>query len=507
MKKRAFVLLIALFLSLSVVALAEVLPAPTFFVTPEAVNDMIMDPAEDSAEFYIWVENQGPDKDTYKLLYLDDPKWSFQVLPEPINKKIDVEPGEKEKIHILVKGNVPEGFYGVKVSVQSLGTGNIIDNVMKIRVGERGPGEPPAPDFDVDVSVPAQMDPRGTYNVLVNIKNNNERLLEDVNIKLASKFITDDTNVTVQPGETKSISFAVILLDNIEPQQDQLHVTINYDGKEFYSADHNFEIIEYLPPFKTDIDVDKRVLRQDRTITITNEGNTIKTEAVRLETSLKERFFSRADPKFTYTKEGGRNYFEWIVSLEPGESQTIRLSTSYRILLLIALVIIALLIYKAATSNPLIVRKKIKSLNKAHGAVSDMSVVIYLKNRGKEPITNLRVVERVTRMVHLKKDSFEGSMHPVKMHTHAKEGTLLEYRFGELTPGDTRIIKYKVYAKLHIFGPITIKPTVVEFSTKKGVKKKSRSNELSVMSEEQNAKPAHSRKAEHKPAHHEHKRS
>lgn len=498
MKKRAFVLLIALFLSLSAVSLAEVLPAPTFFVTPEAVNDKILDPATDSAEFYIWVENKGPEKDKYKLLYLEDPKWSYQVLPEPINKQIEVAAGEKEKIHILVKGNVPEGFYSVKVSVQSLGSGNVIDNVMRVRVGERGPDEPPKPDFDVDVSVPAQMDPKGTYNVVVNIKNNNERLLEDVNIKLASNFITEDTDVTVQPGETKGISFAVLLMDTIEPQMDQLHVAVNYEGEEFYSVDHNFEVVEYLPPFKTDIKVDRKFLRQDRTITISNRGNTLKSEAVRIETSMKERFFSSADPKFTSVKEDGRNYFEWLVSLEPGRSQEIKLTTSYRILLLIALVIIALLIYKAATSNPLIVRKKIKSLKKAHGAVSDMSVVVYLRNRGKEPITNLRVVERVTRMVHLKKDSFEGSMHPVKMHTHDREGTMLEYRFGELTPGDTRIIKYKVYAQLHIFGPITIKPTVVEFSTKKGLKKKSTSNELSVVSEEQKAKPAHA----HKPAHH-----
>ena len=76
-------------------------------------------------------------------------------------QQVKVIPGEKEKIHILVKGNVPEGFYGVKVSVRSESTGNIIDNVMRIRVGEGGPDAPPSPNFDVDVSVPAQMDPRG----------------------------------------------------------------------------------------------------------------------------------------------------------------------------------------------------------------------------------------------------------------------------------------------------------------------------------------------------------
>jgi hypothetical protein len=174
----------------------------------------------------------------------------------------------------------------------------------------------------------------------------------------------------------------------------------------------------------------------------------------------------------------------WDVSLEPEESTKIMLSTSYRLLLLVALVIIALLAYKIGKSNPLIVRKKIMSVHKQGGAISNLAVVIYLKNRGKETISKLRVVERVPGMVQLKTDSFAGSMHPVKMHSHNKEGTLLEYRFAEITAGDERIIKYKVYSKLNIFGSLVIKPTVVEFFKKNGAKRTSRSNRLTVSAEE-----------------------
>ncbi|MBW2972509.1 hypothetical protein KY359_05725, partial [Candidatus Woesearchaeota archaeon] len=273
MKRGLVVLFIALFLLCGVVAYAQTVTPQTFYVKVEPVNDKIINPATDSADIYIVVQNKGSEKDTYKLLYLDDPKWSYQVLPEPINKQVTLEPGEEGRIHILVKGNVQDGLFGVKVSVQSVNTGNIIDNVMRIRVGERAPSEPPAADFDVDVSVPAQMDPRGTYNVIVNIQNHNARILDDVNIKLASKLITEDTNVTVNSNETKSVSFAVLLMENIRPQKDQLHVAVNYEGEEFYAGDYNFEVVEYLPPFKTDIDVDKKFLRQDRLIKVTNEGN------------------------------------------------------------------------------------------------------------------------------------------------------------------------------------------------------------------------------------------
>jgi len=491
MMKRA--LAVILFLTLlvvsSAIAVAQVVTPSTFFVNVDYVSDKIVDPVKDHADLYIEIENRGSETDTFKLLYLEDPKWSYQVLPSPLDKSITLEPGEEGRIHLLVKGDVDPGLYGVKVSVRSETTGNVISNVMRLRVGARAPDAPPEANFDVEVSVPAQMDPRGTYNVIVNIQNNNERLLEDVAVKLQSKLLDEDTTVTVEPDESKSVSFAVLLMDNVEPQKDQMHVTVYYEDVEFHASDHNFEVVEFVAPFRKEIDVEKKFLRQDRTITITNEGNTLKSDAVRIETSLKEKFFSSAEPKFRTVKEDGRYYFEWDASLEPEESMTIHLKTSYRLLILLALIIIAFLVYRIATSNPVVVKKKIMSMKRHGGAVSQFAVVILLRNRSKDPVSKIRVVERVSKMVHLKKDSFHGSMHPVKMHEHGREGTLLEYRFGELAPGDERVIKYKVYSKLHIFGTISIKPTVVEFIKKNGAKRMSRSNLLALQTEAEKEEP------------------
>ncbi len=500
MKKRALAIILLMTFLCSAFALAQVVTPSTFFVTVEYVSDKIPNPDKDSADVYIVVKNSGKETDTFKLVYLEDPKWSYQALPSPLDKEVTLAPGEEGKIHLLVKGNVNPGLYGVKVSMRSENTGNVISNVMRIRVGDSSPELSPNPDFSVDVSVPAQMDPRGTYNVIVNIHNKNKRLLEDVEIKLDSKILSEDTTVTVNPDESKSVSFAVLLMDNIQPQADQLQVTVNYDDTEFYSQTHNFEVVEFVEPFIKAIDVKKSFLKQERFINIKNVGNTLKEDTVMLETSLKERFFSSSKPKFNAVEQDGKYYFAWDMSLEPEQSADIYLKTSYRWLLLIAIIIIGFIAYKAATSNPVIVKKKIMSMKRHGGAVSDFSVVILLKNRSKEPVSKIRVVERVTKMVHLKNDSFVGSVHPVKMHTHDREGALLEYRFGELAPGDERLIKYKVHSNLHIFGTITIKPTVVEFVKRNGAMKKSRSNTISLNTEEvtEAPKPKHHSNPDHK---------
>jgi hypothetical protein len=481
MEKRALVLLFTLLMLCSAVAYADIIAAPTFYVKAEAVKDNILNTKTDHAEFNIIVENKGLQEETFSLQPLPDTRWSYQVFPDILAKKITVPAGSSGKILIYVKGSVPDNTYYVRVVVDRIMGETHIESqsgVMNIQVGDNKPVPPPEPDFDVDVSVPSQMDPTGTYNVVVNINNKNNRTLQEVNIKLASGIVNDETKVFIGPGEQKSVSFAVLLMDNIKPQQDQLQVTVDYEGKAFYDQTHNFEVVEYVPPFKTDIAVDKKFLREDRTITITNEGNVLKADTVRIETSLKERFFSWSKPKFKVLKDSGNYFFTWDVALEPQQSTQMKVTTSYRILLLFAAVILILLVYRIAMSNPLIVRKKFKFVHREHGgAISDIAVVIQLKNRGKETLSNLRVAEKVSKIVRLKKDSFEGSMHPVKMiDTH--DGTLLEYRFGELTSGDERIIKYKVYSRLAVFGVFSIKPTVVEFTTKKGSKRKSKSSTI-----------------------------
>ncbi|MBW2967759.1 hypothetical protein KY362_04690 [Candidatus Woesearchaeota archaeon] len=509
MKKRVSILLAmfsAVFLVCAMLASAALIAPSDVKITVDPVKNQITDLQKGYGEFKISVENKGDVAETFKLMYLEPPTWFAQVLPGPSANTIRLAPGETGQFHVLVKPNKLEpGSIGLRALIQAVDAKIIYDDaVLRVNVvAQEVPEVPPDPDFEVEVSVPAQMDPHGTYNVLVHITNKNSRVLEDVSIKLNSNLLTEETTATVSGDETKTVSFAVLMMDNDKPQKDQLQVKVTYEDETYYDASHNFEVVEYLPPFQTDISVEKKWLKQVRTLKVTNTGNTQKTDSLRLQTSLKEKFFSRSEPKYEFLKEEGRYYFTWPVTLEAEESTEIILTTSYRWLLLVALAIIALLVYKIAMANPLIVKKKIKTMNKAQGAISDMTVVLYLKNRGKETITNLRVVERVSRMVQLKSDSFAGSMHPVKMHPHDREGTLLEYRFSELTPGDTRIITYKVHSKLHIFGTITIKPTVVEFTNKKGQKKKSSSNSISAQTEETKA-PAHKEHKEHHKAHHEH---
>ncbi|MFC1722578.1 hypothetical protein ACFL0V_00400 [Nanoarchaeota archaeon] len=489
MKKSLLLLLIILF---STSAYAAVMDTKLFNINVDAVEDKILDTKKGYGEVYVNIENLFTEPETFRFVFLDPPNWKEQLIPNPSDRYITIEPEQTGQFHFYVKPSwAPEGVQPVSVILESEKTGIRFKKTFHIQFGEKeAPAilTPPDPDLSVSISVPAMMDPRKSYTVVVDLKNNNEAYLENVTVKLGSKNINDQSIVDIGPNESKGISFTVLFNDDLPPQKDSLYVSVTHEGKSWYDQHHNFEVVEYLPPFDISVDVEKKIWRRDRLVSITNDGNTDKTDVVRLETSLRERMFTSSVPEYRVLEDKGKQYFAWDVTLPAGESTTITSKTSYRILWLPILLILLYFAYLIKKLNPVVVKKKFKSTKKQHGAISEMSIAIYLKNTGNKPITNVRVIERVTKMVALKKDSFEGSMHPVKMHKHANEGTLMEYVFPELGAGDERIITYKAHSKLHMFGTITIKPTVVEFKKRSGAKMKSKSNQISIQTEKSQTK-------------------
>ena len=518
--KKSLGLLVAVFMLISAFSIfcnAEVMDTKLFNIYVEPVNDKILDKENDFGEYYLTIENKWTESETFKFVFLDPPNWKEQLIPNPNIRELTVGPGDTQQFHFYVRpSRAYDGVQPVSIIIRSEVTGITFRKGFKIQYGEKDTPaivELPDPDMDVSISVPAQMDPRNMYNIVVNLKNNNELFLENITVKLSSKNINDETVVSIDPNESKGINLAVLFNEDLPPQKDSLYVSVMHNGKSFYDESHNYEVVEYLPPFDIDVQIKKKIWKRDRTITITNSGNTEKSDSVRLETSTRERWFSKSTPEFEVLKDGNKQYMSWPITLEQNESVTITVKTSYRWLLLPIFLILLYFAYLIKKLNPVIIKKKFQSVKKQHGAVSEMSVAIYLKNTSKYPVTNVRVIERITKMVALKKDSFEGSMHPVKMHSHGREGTLLEYRFAELGPGDERILKYKAHSRLHMFGTIMIKPTVVEFKKRSGVKMKSRSNSITMQTDKVDDEPEKKKKSstagptEHKhKVHHVHKR-
>jgi hypothetical protein len=459
-----------------------------FFVEPKSVKNDIAQ--NDFAEFAVTIKNIQDFEDTFRILPFEDPKWAHQIIPlDDFSFGKTIAGKGEATIRLLAKPSGLElGKYNVKLSVKSEKTGQVVDAILRINIAKLAMTL--KPDFYAELLLPEQIDPRNKATVKVVLRNNNALDLTDISVVLDSRLINKQTVVSLSGIEEKAVEFTVNLDPSTPPQSDSLHVVVVHEDKTVFDDTKDYRIVEYVPPFKQDISTTKKLWKVTRTITLTNDGNVKKEDTVRLPTTTRESIFTSSTPAHKLVADGEQKFYAWRVSLGPDESTTIQLTTDYRVLALLIVVIMAGLIYYFATRKAIVVSKSVKSTKKAHGAITEARIVLHIRNRTNKPVNDVRVIERVPKIFSVKKDGFEASIHPSKIHINDHDGTVMDFHLHDLDSREERIINYTVTPKLHIFGDMPVKPTVVEYKAKGGKKKQtSKSNTLHIPCPQEEPKP------------------
>ncbi|MBT7902547.1 hypothetical protein HN587_01700 [Candidatus Woesearchaeota archaeon] len=467
---------------LSAIGSAIEVKTPAFYMTAEPVKNTIN--KGDFAIFNISIQNVQDFDDTFKIQPLEDLKWSFQTVPLTdyfSGKKVLA--GETENILMYLKPspNIDSGTHAIKLEVESDQEQVLMSTVLRVGVGIPVIEEISVPiaDMQATFKVPARIDPRNQYSVEVVVKNNNKLVLQNIEVVLTG-YLNEKSILELGSNEEKKSKFALTFDKDTKPFSDTINVQVIYKNKTVFTDSKTFEVIGYVPPLTKTIDLTKTHAKTVRDITLTNEGNVAKEQIIRIETTSLEKLFSNTNPEADVLSEGEKQYFTWTVNLEPKETVELKIVTSYRILYwLVILIILALLLFYAFRSS-VIIKKSIKHLKREHGALSHAKIIVHVKNRSSKPLKNVRIIERVPKMLKVLKPSHSGTMHPTKTYPHSREGTILEYKLEQMDAYEERIIKYEVKSTLHVVGDITFKPTIVKFKASKKIQMNAKSNVLYV---------------------------
>lgn len=473
--KNVLLSLLILVLTTSLVA-GEVTPVG-FSVDVEPIDDRIT--GNEAAEFKFLVKNMQDFTDTFKLEPLEDLHWSMQS-----RKTLDYQTGREieaygeDIIYAWFKSaELPDGDYQFKLTFLSKETNATVDIIVKIHVG----AEPIDynPDFRGELEMPSQMDPRNKYLIKVHLHNNNLLSLENINVKLSSKLINEETLTNLPADETKTISFTIGFPEGQEPANDRLRVLVTHKGKTFYDSSKDFSVVEYLPPFKKEVDDKGRFLRFVKTMTFTNEGNNAKEGTVTLETGRFSNIFTSTNPKTQTEEVNGKLSYVWRLNLEPGQSATIIVKINYWWLVLLAVLLIGGIAYYQLTKNPIVVRKETRKIDYEHEAISEAKILIHVKNRTNSTLSDVKIIERIPSLAGIKKGCFEHTLKPKKAYNHGSQH-IIEYHLDELDPHEERVLSYQIKSKLHILGELELKPTVVKFKDKQGKRQRAVSNNVVI---------------------------
>ncbi|MBN1645754.1 hypothetical protein JW868_01810 [Candidatus Woesearchaeota archaeon] len=444
----------------------------------KAINNSIF--SYEIATYEISITNLRPTVDNYQFssssvqyVLVDRP--AFETMPagpqETVTTTITVDP----------KQGIGVGPHAVPVKIRSLQNGDFEEFNIPINIKETDYATY-VPSVALTVDIDKALDPRETASVFIRIRNRNALDIPTLDVKVESSLpqISKEYTTSLDPLEEKSNEF-LFELDPMQPPGDHnLNVKLYYLDKKISESTLNFKIGEY-NKFEVEEVVDKGFFKKTRAVTVTNVGNAEKTYVHKLAYNWFQRIFTSENPKAELMEDNGKSVLVWTLSLGANATASVSATTNY-IPLVTAIIIILLIILGYFIFRSPIVAFKDAIIYDVGGKedTSELKVRLFIKNRTRSPLHNVKVIDKVPSIAEIKEDKTVGSLSPSKVIRSAKKGTLVKWNLEMIEPWEERIITYTIRSKLQIVGGVTLPPVKVRFDSKPGLERTTNSNEVGV---------------------------
>jgi len=418
--------------------------AAVFEVNHEDVSNVVL-PGQ-KAVFDVTIKNLQMNTDTVSFV-LSDLDWDWEKETFDI-----VSYGQANfQLELIPPANAAAGRHAIGMKVYSLDDPDnyVYDNF----IVDVLPYEDVIGVEEIKTSLPDGLDPRKTNRVKLLLKNKYNIEIKDVFVDVYSELFNKEFVVDFDKAELKEINFDIdIDKDTIEGQYD-VKVTVKLGLNKL--ADETLKIpVSYYNDVKSDVQESNGFLIKEIVVNKQNDGNSVVEEDYSLRLNSFQRTFTYYDIEPTYKERRGDGYYYiWRFELQPGQRYTLNVKTNYRdpILVLIILALIFYFIYYNLTKK-VTLKKKVLTL-KSNEGISEMKVLLILKNPGKKTIKSIRLVDQLHNIVKVP-DTF-GSLKPSSVKKYDNR-VVLVWDIDNVVGGEERVISYKVKAEVNVIGKLSI---------------------------------------------------
>jgi len=425
----------------------------------------------EGAEYKLTIRNNLDYENRYRIVVPDFASWSVQTAPQSHRLSGILIPANSEvstTLLIYPTEKVWPGRYQIKLVVNSEKTDEEVRKVLDLSLvsGEYHQAEF-RPELKIDIEIPdnGKMDPRNKQILKIHIKNKNLLNIVDLSIKLKSSLIDEQkSGITLEPLQKKIEEFPIVFDLFQEPIEDTLTTTVSVQNKSF-TVVQSYQIVAYYEPFEEEIETKKGFLKTKQLITLTNLGNAEIEEAYKIKTNLFKRLFTLTKPKAVVVrnKVDKISYLKWNIKLPAQDSIMIEVTTNY---LPLFLIIIFVLIGTASYyifRSPLIIKKDVREIKKKHDGISEIKLMLTVKNRSRNPVNNIKVTDKIPNIIQIERDFSLGTIQPSKITKHERRGTIITWNLDSLEEREERIITYRIKSKLSIVGRFVLPPASIKF--------------------------------------------
>ena len=448
--KNFFIIAIILLVSLNIAV------AASFDVNVTPIKDKIV--VDEVAEYDLNIQNNLNTNEEFTIKKAGYPFWDMYTEPlqSPITLKVAGQ--SSSSIKLLVRP-----LYITSVDTYTLDAG-----VVLARTGEEQPApitvgikstEPliggyiPTVLASVSIS-PEKIDPREQFSIRIVLNSQNPINYTNLTIRIGGNLFKDTINTPLGPKEDKTIEVTKKLDDMAAPQQGRMVVTVLKDDRIIVNPSvKEFSVIEYST--QQDIPKEESFLKIKKGIKVVSNNPDYK-GTIKVETSPLKRLLLTTYPRAGISKENGKQYLVWKVELGQDRTMTVYTTENYRPIVVIVLAVIVAVVLYFMFRSPIVVRKGIANVGMSEGGISEAKIVVRVKNRSANQLTNIEVIDHVPHIAHVEKELSIGSMQPHAILQHPKRGVIIKWTIETLEQGDERVLSYRMKSRLSILGEFNL---------------------------------------------------
>lgn len=433
----------------------------------------------EQARFDLTITNNGNKDARYRIFY-SDVMWDFATDPRT-DSTVTIGPQQSKTVHLVLSPlNLALATYVIPVTInpETDNDYTIVNLQVSIMSDEQKNGNVYGTAIETTIKIDPSIDPRKDVSITVNVANMNPKDNPNITFVLESGLFTDQRQISLGPYEKKEF----VVTKKLDP----LEKPDKYFLDAYFTIYQNnrsaiigripksivFEIIDYGKIEKND-SVTKKFLYSNETITLWNSGNDNRSELLKIEASVLKSIFQKISPKpDQMITEQDKRYYGFEVTLKPRESKQIMIITDYTILIYLAIIIIILAVFYIIFRSPIAIKKSYTHLTMKEGGISEMKVIIHVKNRSYKTRENIIVTDRLSNIAEVLKDFPVGTLQPSSILKHDKHGVVIKWEIDSLDGFEERILTYNIKSRLSILGEFRLpraKATFTQFRRKRTV--------------------------------------
>ncbi|MBI2653804.1 hypothetical protein HYX02_03245 [Candidatus Woesearchaeota archaeon] len=430
--------------------------AASFDVKVTAIKDRIV--VDELAEFDIAIQNNLETEEEFTIKKAGYPFWDMYTKPlqNPITLKVPASSSASIRLFV-------DPLYITSVDTYTLDIGVVRERAnqeqkVPVTVGIKST-EPLIggyiPTIVTSTSIfPEKIDPREELTIKIVLNNQNPINYSNLTIKIEGNLFKDETHTPLGPKEEKSIEVVKKLDAITPPQEDRLVIAVFKDGRMVVNPIVNeFEVVEYVA--LEELQKQESFLKVKSGIKVMSNNPSYKGVAT-MEVSPFKALFTSTQPRASTKREGDNYHLVWNIELGKDKTMTVYATENYRPIVVIFVLAIAGVVLYFLFRSPIIARKGISNVLTSEGGVSEAKVVIRVKNRSANKITNIEVMDNLPHIAHVEKELSIGSMQPHAVLQHPKKGMIIKWTIETLEPGDERVLSYRMKSRLAILGEFTL---------------------------------------------------